>query len=239
MDTLKQYRGMLGVSVMLAVSGQVLAGERNVVFAGADVAEKSYAVYIGGVSAWNGDLAKNGFLLRAMAIFGEYEYDTTGVATGEVNADQLGLQAGIGYQWITNSARLSLYGSVDYQDHDTDPNDISNSVNGDETGAAVQAEVETMGSPLKFGLIGSYSSTNETYWARGRVGYAFSGFHAGPEVIFGGNQEYDENRYGLYAAWPSGNMGFQVSGGYFDSQGDTSIRNEDGAYGGVGFSLSF
>ena len=88
-------------------------------------------------------------------------------------------------------------------------------------------------------MIGSYSGANDTYWARARFGYALSSVNIGPEIITSGNDSYDETRYGAFAQWDSGNIGFTLSGGYYDSEGDRSRSDEDGGYIAAGLSFGF
>lgn len=219
--------------------GQVSAADTSV-FAGISAAENSTFGHVGGVWAMNGDLDKDGMLLRGMLSYGQYDYDTTAVPGGNVEGDAFGAELGVGYQWVTPGSRFSIYGGVDYQDHDLSPNDPSNSVNGSETGAIVQAEIETLGSPWYGNLIGKYSTTYDSYWVRGRAGYAFGNITIGPELVLGGNNEYDETGYGLFLSAPiTQAVAFTISAGHRNAEGDGSRKDESGAYVAAGISAKF
>ncbi len=227
------------VALFLLIIGQANAAD-TAVFTGVSAANNSTFGYIGGVKAMNGDLSKSGLLLRGMLSYGEYDYGTTAVVGGNVDGRAFGGELGVGYQWVNPGNRVSLYGGVDYQDHNLSPNDTSNEVNGSKTGAAIQAEYETLGSPLYGSLIGKYSTAFDAYWARGRVGYAFGSITVGPEVILGGNKEYDEARYGLFLNTPiSKSLILSFSAGYRNAEGDNARNDQTGGYGAVNITASF
>ena len=230
----------LAAAVLLSLAATQASAAGNMVFGGASVAEDSTFGYLGAVHAMNGDLSKQGVLLRGLLSYGEYNYDTTAVVGGNVDGQATGAELGVGYQWVNPGSRFSLYAGIDHQDHDLSPNDASNKVDGGETGGAVQAEFETLGSPWYGGLIGKYSSTYETYWVRGRVGYAFGSMIVGPEVVLGGNEEYDEKRYGLFLNVPvSTSVSVSVSAGHYKAEGDSAIRDQSGGYVGLNISSQF
>lgn len=219
--------------------GQASAADTSV-FAGVSAANTSAFGYIGGVKAMNGDLSKSGVLLRGMLSYGEYDYGTTAVAGGKVEGDAIGAELGIGYQWVNPGNRFSLYGGIDHQDHDLSPNDSSNDVRGAKTGAAIQAEVETLGSPWYGALIGKYSSAYDSYWTRGRVGYAFGNLTVGPEVILGGNKEYDESRYGLFLNTSiSKSLSLSLSAGHRNAKGDNARDDQTSGYVAVSVTANF
>ena len=236
MDMKQKITMLLGLTAFTC--GSAFAAS-NTVFTGIDIKDDSTYFYLGGVNALNGNLDSNGWLARGVFGYGEYDYSTTAVP-GNVDVDQVSLQAGLGYQWLQNNTRLSLYLSLDYQDHDHSPEDVLNSVRDDETGGAVQAELETGNGQWHLGLIGSYSTAYDTYWTRTRVGYMVNGATVGPEVILSGNEEYDEERYGLFVSFPySVSTSINLSGGYAETEGDKSIKDEDGGYLAIGASFRF
>lgn len=230
----------LATAVLFSLVATQANAAGNIVFGGVSAAEDSTFGYLGAVHAMNGDLSKEGLLLRGLVSYGEYNYDTTAVAGGNVDGEATGVELGVGYQWVNPGSRFSLYAGIDHQDHDLSPSDATNQVSGAETGGAVQAEFETLGSPWYGGLIGKYSSTYETYWVRGRVGYTFGSLTVGPEVILGGNEEYDEKRYGLFLNMPvSQSVAVSLSAGHYKSEGDSAIRDQSGGYVGLNISNQF
>lgn len=233
------------VNLTAAVLSALVVGQASAagtaVFAGVSVAGDSKFGHIGGIRAMNGDVSKEGILLRGMLSYGTYNYDTTAVVGGNVEGEATGVEFGVGYQWVNPGSRFSIYGGIDHQDHDLSPKDATNTVNGSETGAAIQAEVETQGSsPWYGGLIGKYSSTYDSYWVRGRVGYTFGSMQIGPEAILGGNEEYDESRFGLFLNVPvSQSTTLSFSAGHRKAEGDAARDDQTGGYAGVTVTSSF
>ncbi|MBV1886162.1 MAG: cellulose biosynthesis protein BcsS [Parvibaculaceae bacterium] len=118
-----------GTMIMAAMPAHA---EGNKVWTGVSVMEDSYYAYIGGVKAFNDDLDTDGFLMRASFGFGGYEYDTVAVAGGEVEGDQMSGDIMIGYQWVGDTDRFAIYVGGSIEDHDLEPSDPNNGVNGSE-----------------------------------------------------------------------------------------------------------
>ena len=231
---------ILTAAVLSAFAIGQASAAGTAVFAGVSGNEDSTFGYIGGIQALNGDIAKQGILLRGMLSYGQYDYDTIAVAGGNVDGKAIGAELGVGYQWVNPGSRFSIYGGIDHQDHDLSPNDPSNSVSGAETGAAVQAEIETLGAPWYGGLIGKYSTAYDSYWVRGRVGYAFGSLTVGPEVVLAGNEEYEETRYGLFLNLPvSKSLSLSLSAGHSKAEGDSTRNDQTGAYVGANVTATF
>jgi hypothetical protein len=223
-----------------------------VLYSGVDIVEDAHFFYSGGIMALNKDISRNGFLLQGFLGTGDYEYDSSSVPGGEVDADLTMLRGMVGYQWFTPGIRVAGYVGVDWQDNDLNPKDPENPVEGSETGFLVSGEFETVESkPFYLGAIGQYSTAHDTYWSQARVGWRFGNFVVGPEGIFMGNITYDAQRAGAFVSVPlnlARDVYFEVtlSGGYqwisddddgqdFGGIGGTS----DGAYGNIGFSTAF
>jgi hypothetical protein len=230
----------LAVALLSAlVAGQASAADTGM-FAGVGSARKTTFGYIGGTRAMNGDLSKNGVLLRGMLYSGRYDYDTVAVAAGKVEGKVVGAELGVGYQWFNPGSRFSIYGGIDHQNHDLSPNDTGNSVNGAKTGAAVQAEIETLDSPWYGGLIAKYSSAYDSYWVRGRVGYPFGSVNIGPEAILVGNESFKESRFGLFLDVPvSKSTALSLSAGHRKSKGDNAREDQTGGYVDASVSVRF
>ena len=203
-------------------------------FAGASFKEDSAYGYGGGVAALNGDLGKDGFLVRAIVGGGAYEYQSGAVT---IDGKTLQVDGMVGYQLFLAPVRLSAYAGVNYQDHDLTPADPLNSTSGGQTGFKMQGELETMdASPLYVSAIGSYSTANDSYWARGRAGMGLFSTTVGPEIVFDGNDEYDAQRYGGFISVGLGIATLSFSAGWADVNG---TQGEDSMYGTVGISTSF
>lgn len=223
------------------------AAKGTVVFSGSAYKENSQFSYLGAVHALNGNLGTNGFLVRGFAGYGQYDYDTVGVPEGNVDASNINVDLGLGYQvFLSSTLRASAYAMAAYQDHDLDPGDVSNSVRGNEWGFKAQAELATVGDgPLYATLMGSYSTTFETYWTRVQVGMnVWNGVAIGPEFVALGNEEFDQLRYGAFIANIPSPIGFgkmNASIGWSDSRGreDSGRSDTDSVYGTLGSSFSF
>jgi len=227
----KHILSVTALSIALATVVGPAHADANVVFAGVSAAQDSTFGYFGGIRAWNGDLSKSGFLLRGMAIYGDYDYKTTAVPSGHVDADVTHVELGVGYQWVNPGNRVSLYGGVDYQNHDLSPNDTRNSTRGSTTGAMVQGEIETLGSPWYGSLIGKYSAANDSYFVRGRAGYTFGSVTTGPEAIGAGNNEYHEYRYGLFLNFAATKTtGLSFSAGHRRADADNGRKHQSSGY---------
>ncbi|MEQ1662363.1 MAG: cellulose biosynthesis protein BcsS [Thiobacillus sp.] len=235
---MKMKQSIIVLATVLA-AGSAQAGS-TAIFVGIGGADDTMFSYLGGVHALGGDIDKTGVLLRGMVGYGEYDYDTTAVAGGSVEGEQVNAELAVGYQWVMPGSRVSLYAGVDYQEHDLSPNDVFNSVNGDETGGLIQAELETTSGAWHGSLIGKYSSAYDSYWARGRVGYAMGGATFGPEVAVGGNEEYDETRYGAFVNFDlSSATAVSLSAGYREAEGDASRNDQDGGYASLNVTFKF
>ena len=224
-----------------------------VTYSGIDFVEDAHFFYSGGIIALNGDISRNGFLLKGFVGTGDYEYPTSSVPGGNVDADATDLAALAGYQIYSGNYRFAAYVGVNWIDNDLNPKDPTNPTAGSETGFAVSGEFDTVQSrPLYLSLIGQYSTAYETYWSRVRPGYRFGTWVVGPEGIFMGDETYDAQRAGAFVSVPINikrdvtfeltfSGGYQwigedeVDGGFFGGPAGTS----DGGYGNVNISAAF
>ena len=217
----------------------------TVVFTGGDVANSSFAFHAGAIRALNGDLGKEGVMLRALGVYVDYEYDTflPFPTRRGIDGDAGIFDLMLGYQFLGPGHRAAIYVGGEYQNHDLSPNDPSNDVNGTEWGFKVSGEFETNEtSRLYVGLIGSYSTAYETYWSRARVGARVDRYVLGVEGLLHGNEGYDAERLGGFVNIPLGfNYGtLSVSAGYQWADEDSSgFGGGSGAYGSAGVSFAF
>lgn len=226
------------------------AAPGTVIFSGSDYKQDANFSYIGVVHALNRNLASDGFLFRVFGGFGNYEYDTTGVPGGNVDTDLTMVDVGLGYHMFSGGLVWSAYVSASYEDHDSSPADPGNPVQGDEWGAKFTGEVETAGnSPFYFGVLGSYSTAFDGYWARGRLGLNVGrDIVIGPELVGLGNEGFDQVRYGafisglptLFSLVFGGDSKMTISGGWADTrEGGTGQGGDDSAYGAISSSFAF
>ena len=210
-----------------------------VVYTGYDSNEDADTLYAGVVSAISGDLESNGFLIRGNIAYTDYEYDTASFANG-VDGEASRVELGAGYQWITDAAKYAVYLSADYQDHDLTPDDTANKSRGDELGGALQLEAYSKSTKYDMSAVAAFSTANDTYWSRGRLGVKLAKATIGGEISFSGSESYDEQRYGVYTNVPmTEKVSLGASLGHSESEGDGSREDNEGAYFQLGLSYSF
>ena len=216
--------------------------ESTLIFTGGSFTEDSYYTYLGGTHAINGDIKKDGFLIRFSGAYGEYEYGRP--STTDVNGDVAAADAMLGYQVFSGAHRFTLYVGGDYQDHDLSPLDTLNPVRGNEFGLKGQAEaILTLAESTKLDLAGSYSGAFDSYWSKAQLGQSLNSLmdcscdvKVGPELTFLGSESYDQQRYGAFVKDIAlGQASLGASAGYAHTEG----RGEDGAYGEVTLSITF
>lgn len=179
----------------VALSGSAQA-DSTILFAGVDAREESDLGYIGLTHHYSGDILSDGFLVRTLASRANYEYKTN---FGETDADAVGFELMLGYQKVMESFTARGFIGLDYADHDFSPDNLFDDNRGSDTGVKVRAELETdFSSPNYASIFASYGTAKDSYWLRLRGGREFSGFVVGPEAVFIGDQEYDEQRIGAF-----------------------------------------
>lgn len=214
----------------------------TVVFGGMDLRTQSVYGYGGVVYALNGNLATDGFLLRAMYLYNTYYYSTPAVFGGNVDGRMNAADVLIGYQKTYQGVTARFYTGLDFEGHRLIPDNPFDTNRGDAFGVHVRAELETAyasTSPLYGSLLASYGSAKERYWVRGRVGYNAQGIIFGPEAITTGNHETHDNRVGAFVTIRSPNftpVEISFSGGYSSTNAN---RGGASGYGALELSLAF
>lgn len=234
---LKLVRRLMPVSVILAgISGAINANAADLqppadtnstaLWVGFAFQEDDvWVAHAGGVWAANGDLDASGFLFRGQLLYADWENDDD--SDGEVAR----ANASIGYQLGGDGFVASLFAGVDYQDVDTDSDELD-----DEVGLIVTGRIATNGSTVvPMSIEGNYSTANDTYWARARIGYSFDWISIGPEVAALGDAGVDAFRVGGYAALGlSDGVILDLNAGYHDGDNSGSGSNsDDGLYAGA------
>ena len=217
---------------------------RGVVFSGVDGVEGSRYFYDGIIVAWNGDLSRDGILLRAYGARVDYDRNP---------GDGRGLQGDVmvGYKFSRGPMWGSIFVGVDYQDFRLSPDDPTDEVRGSEFGFKVAGDISTAyGSPIYAALAGSYSTAFDTYWARARVGVHRDKLTWGPEAIVMGNEGFDAQRLGGFITWHDLSIfrmrpfDLTISAGHQFVNDDNSgtiggSGGGEGTYGAISFSMVF
>lgn len=208
------------------------------VFIGGRLQDDDSFGYLGFVHAANGDLGQSGLLYRAVGGLGRYTYATSSVAGGKVDADLTSADGMLGYQWFAPSARLAAFAGFEFQNRDLSPKDPANVTRGDALGLKVQGEAETLNDMPYYGAVSaSYSTANEDYNGRLRLGARYGSLVIGPELGFQGDSASDTTRYGAFIKGiPLGNLDTELSLGYADTSGRAG---PDSVYLGAGLSVAF
>lgn len=233
--------GLIGAVAIIPSLAQA-ASTRG--WGGVSASPDAWYGYLGATHAVHGDLYKDDWMIRGSVGGGNYDYDTTAVASGNVDSDVVAADLMVGYQHYfptnagTGKGRVSFYAGADFQDHDLDNFDASNSVRGNQFGAKALLEViGDLTQHTSADVAGTYSTAFDTYWSRGRIGYNPGKVRIGPEVVFLGNDEFDQQRYGAFfdRIVVSDNVWLSLSGGYANSR----RRGDDGGYGDVSLTVDF
>lgn len=214
-----------------------------VTFSGYDQARDSSYFFQGVQVALNGDIGRDGFMIRAYGSQVDYDY-----LSGTIPTHGLGRQGElmIGYKASHGNVWGAAFVGVDHQNHKLTPNDPANTVRGSETGFKVTGDLASLRDvgPLYFALSGMYSTAFDSYWARARVGGNIHRITIGPEFVALGNQGFDATRVGGFMTFDlklsprlplevTLYAGHQFVGG---NGGATGASGGEGEY--VGFSLT-
>lgn len=229
---------LLLAGTIISAAATAQAGSTGV-WTGFDISPDSYFIYLGAMTALQGQdiQSQDGWLLRGDAGYGEYDYDTVAVPGGNVDGDVSTGDILVGYRHFFPAGYVTGFLGGDIQHHNISPNDPGNSVDGSEGG--VKGALELFASPaanIEIQALGNYSTAFDSYWSRLTVGYNFGPVTIGPEVRFLGNEEFHQVRYGAsISGFDIGFANVSINGGY----ANTSDRGDDGAYGGIGFGANF
>src|SRR5436190_14647438 len=91
------------VSALLATHPVAAQGTTSTsVFSGVDVGPNGNAIYLGAVSALNGNFARDGVLVRGLGVLGAYDYLANG---GDIHGRYSLFDAMIGYQLVRTGFR--------------------------------------------------------------------------------------------------------------------------------------
>lgn len=185
--------------VMLGSSGLSSAEGLNGVLVGVDARENSYYGYAGVTHHFGPNVLGDGIISRFVGYGGQYNYSSTAVAGGRVDADYSAFEALLGYQKVFDAFALRGYLGAEYEGHHLSPNNIYDSNRGDHFGGKLRAEFETdFAAPNYAAVIATYGTARDRYWVRARAGRDFSGYVVGPEIIGTGDRLASEGRLGVF-----------------------------------------
>lgn len=177
-------------------------------WAGGEIAPSSWASYVGGIHAFNGDLSADGFLVRGGFTFGEY--DTT-VPDGESDVSFQNANVLIGYQRAVGSGQIALYVGPDFTHNGSG---ASPDVRGSDWGVRGIAEVFVPIAPrLDLSGWATYSTIDSQYYVSLQTLYrAAPQFRIGPDAAVLGGDTWKQHRIGARAAFgaPIGEIGLGV-----------------------------
>jgi len=212
----------------------------SAIFSGANFRAESSFGYIGFIHATNGDLAKNGFLLRAAGLYNQYSYSSTGVRGGRVNADAGLTEALVGYQFFLNSYLIRGFVGLDYEGHNLIPFNTYDYNGHTSAGIKLFTHFETPYiNPLYAQALIGYGTAKDRLWSQFRTGYNFGPIITGPEFYVMRNPASYDRRIG-------GFIGFRLPELYpFElsiSSGYSRVpknRSQNSAYGTLEMSTAF
>jgi len=189
-------------------------------WAGVDVSPSSRAFFGGGVHALNGDLSRDGFLIRESVAFGEYDIDAL-TATGDDVAFQ-SANLMVGYQWHSDSSRVAVFVGPDYV---RNGDDASPDVRGSSWGVrGIVDVVVPLSNRWDLSGWGTFTTIESQYYAQGRVMYRASDrFRIGPEGALLGGDNWSRQRVGGHAAFGFRGGEFGVSAGHSSGSGDDGL----------------
>ncbi len=253
MHALRWSRGLAGIaaaSVALLYSCTAAADKprANEVTAGFDAAPQSLYWYGEVDHAFNGDIAKEGAVLRVYNGLAAYNYEASLAPRGEIDGLLYQVDVMPGYQIVRGGATFGAYLGFDFQDSHLSPNDPTNAVNGSKGGikVALSYEYDEKKHPIIGSLNGEYSSVFDTYYAEARLGLRLGDkLVVGPEAEADGDTGYNGQTlggYGTYTFDVSEDVSFDATlaaGHQFISGGGSGPGGGAGTYGTLEITTDF
>lgn len=187
----------LGAGPAACDDGSLVSAEALRVWTGLSAGPDSLYGYAGASYALSGDGDGQGLLARIGLGSGEYQTDAPqSVTVLHYDADLM-----VGYRRFLGESALTLYGGVDFAEHDNP--DTENELRGSKIGGKVQAEAYVpLGEAIYVSAFGNYSSGFDMFNAEAKALYRWNERLAvGPSAAVLGNEDFDQARTGLAAAW--------------------------------------
>lgn len=201
----------------------------TVIYTGLDVYKSGSGVYLGFVTALDGDISTNGWTVSGNLGFSKSRTSLAKTTSG-------GASVLLGYQWHTPTTYTTLALGADVIDTSESPN-LGSPNNGTHSGLILQAGFNTKyeNAPY-FQAYGAYLSANKRSYAQVRGGWAGSKATFGIEAIYANESDSEPSRrLGLFVSdIPLGNGGVGFSVGLHD---DLGTSGSDGGYLGLEYSI--
>lgn len=198
---------ILACASLAASTSIALAGDKktaNELTAGFNIAPQSLYWYGELDHAFNGDIDKEGFLLRVASSLAAYNYVATLPGLGEIDGLLYQVDVMPGYQIVRGGATFGAYLGFDFQDSQLSPDDPTNEVIGSRGGikVALSFAYDEKKDPITGSLNGEYSSVFNTYYAEARLGLRVGDkLVVGPEAEADGDTGYNGQTLGGYATY--------------------------------------
>ena len=177
------------------------SGSTIEIFLGGDFTEDFDAQFgYAGISGYlTGDADIGGFFLSGVGSYGHYDYPNGGVPGGEVDGYVTGAFVGSGYKAVTGDLSLVGLAGLEYRDRNLKPDDPFSDSEGDWFGAKISGEIEYHpDTGIYADGLAEYSTINNMYFVRLRVGPSFGAVGIGPEVALVGEDGWEVLRYGAF-----------------------------------------
>ncbi len=187
-----------------------------------------YGTAIGTIAPF-APMDESGARVRIIGVLGSYAYVSSSAGVGRVNGKQEDGSFLVGYEWVARTTSVDVYIGPEISNSDLSVVDPSNPVQGTAFGAKMA--VNFYSNPTTYSMVSgnlSFSTANNDYYVRLKAGLAISdGVFVGPEVLFLGDNQYSQTRFGVHlSGLRFGALQFGLSGGYVTDR----IRGS-GAYG--------
>jgi len=224
-------RSLLALACLCAASA-VVADDR-LFLAGAEVSDGAYYGYTGlilpGPHRENG----RGFVQRYWLDSFGYEYDG---ATDRIKATAYGAEAALGYGTSSERGWGTVSLGLRFTNTDLSPDDPAAKARGSQLGVKFQLEGERqIADAWRLGGAASYTSEQDSYWARVRLMHGTPARALGAEFVANGNNEAHSEAAGFVVSFQprAGAWSVGLKAGYRKQSG------ADGPYGGVELGYAF
>ena len=184
------------------------------IFTGGTLTGNTWITWGGVVKSLSGSLYDEGWRLRALAAYGQYEFTSGGLPN---TANPALFEITAGYQFKTGPAISKLYLGLHGEQHKFARPAPGNRLARMDYGLKVISE-NWIDLPMRsfVSLDGSFSTLNTAYQGQLRVGtgHYVERLSMGPELQVVGNEEFYQLRFGGFARWKLETGQIEASAGY-------------------------
>lgn len=217
-----------------------------------ELSPKAHSGNLEAMVAVNGNLSRDGFIIKLSTTIGKYDYLNTSVPGNSVDVQERQFDALIGYQWGLGLLTVAAYVGFDAQDYDHSPKDPDDPVRGHKNGFMAATDIETNYEvPYYVQSSIAYSTAFDYFTSDLRVGYNMKWLVVGVEGAYYTIESSDTERLGgfaLFRFYPAPQVPAELTfdAGYQFVEGDegsggaqASTSGGEGAYGGAALSVAF